>query len=406
MSASAYEKLRIIAAVVFVGFLAGLLYCFIHWEDGYPFNTFLFKPTDRFMDFFNTFRVAADPYREVSFGSGYFPMSYILLRIFNLLPEQAALYCLLGLFSATMLFSGKFFAKANNVKSYVCVCAVCLFSYAYLFLCDRGNTEMIMFMLLLAFYISFMKEKDGLAAFFLAMAACCKIYPAVLGVLFLKEKRWRGAILSVVFGVILMLASGIACGLLDPERMQVFFLSQEGFNENIALTGAMYQHGHSFFAMVRIIMEEYAIMIPALEDILINGVSQMLMVYMGFMVLSIVGITLWILKSSMPLWKIVFLAVTMMTFLPHVSFDYTLVHLMPPLFLFVAHEDETIAGKFDKLYAVLFALLLIPMNWMRINVFYFADIGLILRPLIVILFIIMFAYESRAANSAVKAQTA
>jgi hypothetical protein len=48
--------------------------------------------------------------------------------------------------------------------------------------------------------------------------------------------------------------------------------------------------------------------------------------------------------------------------LPYVSFDYTLIWLLPPFFMFTA-DGEAENKKDVLMYGILFGMLFIPMNW-------------------------------------------
>jgi hypothetical protein len=67
-------------------------------------------------------------------------------------------------------------------------------------------------------------------------------------------------------------------------------------------------------------------------------------------------------------WKKVFVAVTMMLVLPHVSFDYKMLHVVLPLLLFLNQKDLNIlsskaALKQNWQYLLLFIFLLIPKSY-------------------------------------------
>ena len=76
-----------------------------------------------------------------------------------------------------------------------------------------------------------------------------------------------------------------------------------------------------------------------------------------------------------------------------VAFDYKLIFLFIPLWLFVNAEEKT---KFDLIYTILFALLLIPKRFFLVlgpGVFKWFSLSLVTNPLIMIIFVGLIIFE-------------
>jgi hypothetical protein len=85
---------------------------------------------------------------------------------------------------------------------------------------ERGNSCLIVVILLLIalnWRDSESKIKRELALILIGVCAGIKIYPAIFGLLYLKEKRWKEAIRLIIYGIILFFGPFI------------FFLGKDGF---------------------------------------------------------------------------------------------------------------------------------------------------------------------------------
>ena len=94
------EKINLISTILVVGFTLAVFYHYIegmYHRQGYPFNTFLFIPQDRFMDFFNNFNISLNPYSQDILGA-YFPVSYIILGLFFRFPSDLLFAFIIGFF--------------------------------------------------------------------------------------------------------------------------------------------------------------------------------------------------------------------------------------------------------------------------------------------------------------------
>jgi hypothetical protein len=78
-----------------------------YFNFGYPWDTFLFKPWDRFNDFFHHYFATQglNPYspRTGEFGD-YFPAAYVLFWPFTLLGDSLVALCCICLFLLILLF--------------------------------------------------------------------------------------------------------------------------------------------------------------------------------------------------------------------------------------------------------------------------------------------------------------
>ena len=88
-------------------------------------------------------------------------------------------------------------------------------SFPYIFLLERGNCLTIVVVLLCFFvfcYNSDNKAISELACVALALAAGFKLYPAVMGLVLIIDKRWKQAIRTTIYGLIAIFAPFVFYG--------------------------------------------------------------------------------------------------------------------------------------------------------------------------------------------------
>ena len=87
--------------------------------------------------------------------------------------------------------------EKKNVEFSLAITLIVVISNIYIFgILERGNSAIIVCILLLR--AMELRERKGLIAqelalLFIAMAAAIKIYPAIFGLIYLFEKKWKEA---------------------------------------------------------------------------------------------------------------------------------------------------------------------------------------------------------------------
>lgn len=112
------------------------------------------------------------------------------------------------------------FTKGHlRAKERFLLCVSALASYPVFFAMACGNLSLLAAALVALFLLAYAQKRYALAAVLLGIAAALKLYPALLGVLFLCDKRWKEAFLCGLVGV------GLTCFSLA--------MFQGGFLENL-----------------------------------------------------------------------------------------------------------------------------------------------------------------------------
>lgn len=358
---SRVAKIYILSFIILVGlgFSVGYhyYYGFIKGQP-YPYNTFLFLPDARFSDFFDVIRDShsLDPY--LNYNSAQYPFLIVLGYIFSLFANRAYVVYL-GLVSSTFLFLSFLILRSKNwYTKAVPVFIISLLNYPFLFVVDRGNFESLLFVFLLLFLFFYTKKQYSISALFLALAISMKIYPAILLILFIPEKKYREIAVCLFSTAAITLAS-LMCfrGGLLPNLS--FLLQGSNFGSNwqftqfISINSNMVQRGVSLLTFFKIFYFETGLL-PAFIK---NHFSTIYMILASLMGILFV---LYVIFVEKEIWKKVTLLIFSMLLLPPISADYKLLHVFIPLYMFLNTKNPS---KLDLLYLMMFGLLLIPKDF-------------------------------------------
>lgn len=352
-------KIRITVAIILIGFVSSV---FFHYLEGaylnlpYPHNTFLFTPSDRFADFFVLYDVMQ--YRQPYIGdypSAQYPFLNLISYGFGLLPRMESFLVFIALFIYVFLIFTILYTYSDDPKKHISeIFIITLLTYPILFTIDRGNLETLVMISLLAFVYSYQKKKYFLSTVFLAFAIAMKLFPIVLVVVYLSDKKYKEIFLT-----------GLFTGLLTVISLLFF---KGGFLENLTLLAGganlvflnrflggdlMVQRGVSLFTLIKIFL---------IETNLLQKVNMAVFLGIYIQTAMVVGlfIAAYVVFLEKEFWKKVAVLVVAMLLLPQVSADYKLIHMFIPLFLFF---NASKSSQLDWVYIALFGLLLIPKDY-------------------------------------------
>ena len=206
-SLSEDSKLPIIFCfIVITGLLIGCMVCMVNTILGkpiFPYGTFVFL-INRCVDLFDTFKASSlgdQIFTQLTWAASYFPFTYVFLKPFIMINWLVSFWI-----SAAVFFIFTFiYIKRNFKKQWlgVMVAIVILLSYPFLYAYDRANIEIFIFIFLALFMICYKRNLLILAAFMLSLAISMKLYPAVLILLFVKNKQFKPLLYTIIFTVVL-----------------------------------------------------------------------------------------------------------------------------------------------------------------------------------------------------------
>jgi hypothetical protein len=239
--------------------------------------------------------------------------------------------------------------KGLKIEKYLFAFAV-LFSAPFIHQFERANIIFVALLFLIMFII-FKDSKNKivreLSLIALGVAGAIKIYPAVFGLLLIKEKRYDDAFKVFIYSAMLFILPFFAIGGIDSMfRLYNNFLHTSDLTTNWGLGYSV-----NIQNMLRIIFAFF-------------GDFTKLPVYFGsllsYIVLILGLLSAYYLRSK---WKTVALLATLMCTIPSISYEYTLIFMLIPIAMFLDQEEK----KKNYLYLVCFILLFIPFTLNQIN---------------------------------------
>jgi len=221
--------------------------------------------------------------------------------------------------------------KAGNQFEKAFFGIIILLSAPYIYMFERGN---LIFVALL-FSMAYVFGKDSknkyvreLSYICLGIAAALKIYPAVLGLLLIKDKNYKAAVRTTLYGIAFFVIPFFAYGgISDMYRMY----TNIRFAENqFAGTGVGGKVNLSSTLSVIIGLCGIDYMAP---------IIQKLFAVLPYIYMIVAVIACMFHKSK---WKVYTLLVSMIILVPSFSFVYTLIFFIIPLISFLdTKEDRT-----------------------------------------------------------------
>ena len=368
------ERIRSIALIVLVGFAMAVFYHYwqgTYLEKGYPYNTFLFRPEDRWQDFYRSVQLSGDPYAVPLGSQQKLPLLNRYASIFSVFPRRLGLFVHLASFTGFFLYAAWVNLKSSDrLSTALSVFVFSFLSYPFLISIDRANFEIAAFVCIYLF-VAFYKKHSLVSALFLALAMALKVFPAILAILLLSDRRFRELIVAAAVALGLTLFSymsypgGLAVNLAANQRNLALY------NQTYAVGNEGLFFGNNLLGAVKFVVLSLA-----------PGATFDIYLVIGAQVLLLAGVAAYLVLVDEVLWRKVTLLVCALNLLPIVSGDYKLLYLFVPLYLFINKEE---LHRMDWVYAVLFGLLLIPKNYYRIPSLPEANLGVLLNPLLMAL---------------------
>ena len=355
------RRLALLASIVLTGTTAAVVFHYVmayYLGRGYPYSTFLFLPSDHFNDWNNTYRYVSHFLQGQPAPFVYFPLAFLFVAGATLLPMSVGLALLALAYVSglvTLLWRHAFdVLPGRQLKLQYAVILVAL-SYPVLFTLDRGNLEMVIFLLVGGmFYFVYRRESAWGAGLCLAAAIAMKVYPATLIVLLIAERRLKAAIVAAVGAVALTVGATGALALLTGRSMMSVWqqaYAEKGTYQGIQVdAGAGMQHSHTLWGLLRA------------PSLLLHGVEEpwqhTAYVLAVIAVFGLLAVHATFRESES--WRKAALMVTAAITLPFVSADYTTPLIYFPLVMFLSSRR---VSRYDLVYVALFGVLLIPVDY-------------------------------------------
>lgn len=208
--------IALLVSVVFHSILS------ILFKLSYPWNTFLFEPSDRFNDWNNTLYVAStnDPYfSQGKAVSAYFPFTYWLIKqtaFGNCCNGLESYFVFSSIFMGTGLLSfwviklSPCLGENSYTFKYLFFLVIAIScSYPLIFSIDRGNLDIWIAGLSLIFVATYRHTLCAIGYFSLAIAIAMKGYPAAFLLLALADKKYYFTFGTIALSLMLTIFSMI-----------------------------------------------------------------------------------------------------------------------------------------------------------------------------------------------------
>ncbi len=394
-------KIEFCTLFILVGFMAAVVFHYLlsaYFHNPYPLNTFLFRPGAQFSDYISVYISNHDlsPYRirELLDGAVYFPWAYILIVPFMFLPKIIGAELFVVISTLVLIGFCHFYFRREPrspllAEKYLNIKNIFIFSimtYPVLFSIERANLEFLLF-LQLAFFLFFYTRKDYfISAIFLASATAMKMYPGVFVLLFLLDKRYKEAFFCVALILMMSLSSLLLLkGGGITVQLKSFSFILNWYNDTYVRSYVGMQHNSSLFTFYNVFFNLFSN--TKWPPPLIDKEIVKIFAIAGMVFFLALAICMW----NLPLvfWKRVALLTACMLLLPHISFDYKLLHVYLPLFFFMNAAAST--KRSDMLYTIIFCLLFIPKNYLLLYGEY--SISSVLNTVLFLLLIIFILAE-------------
>ena len=343
------SRFNIIITVDLILLLVTLYMFLISPFNPIPAYSFL-EGRNRFMDFFNHIAYCEDLSNTyyVNYNANFPPFAYMFYKFFRFaLPsDQIVMFhstamgpgaLLVFVIYNVILFSLIQFnviAYDNNSIQAKLIFLLFVVSYPTVFgVVERGNAAGIVLMMLLGacrLRDSNSKVDREVALLLIAMAAGFKVYPAVMGFLYVAEKRFKEATRLLLYGIVIFFGPFVLLG------------GYEGFLQFI--NNQMTLHNGDTTLSISII---------GIIQVFYKGENYSKINLVISMLFLIMVLFSFILTTSK--WKRVAMLVGIMTLIPKWSQPYTFVYYLVPLLMYACDKEKL--RRVDYLYSFMFALI-------------------------------------------------
>jgi hypothetical protein len=378
-------EVLVLGLLVTLGLTVAVYYVLgVYQGRPYPYNTALFQPADpvvagepRFLGhYFGDFWLtllhsrSPSPYLDTSapVKSTYLPLAQLVLRPLAALPFVVALVAYL---CATVgLSAGAVFTALRDlalIQRLQVTLLLGLLSYPVIFLLDRGNFESIV-IALVALAVWQLRRRPWVAALAIAAAAAMKMFPILLLVLLVAERRFRPALGGAVLTVLLVVLPAAAWHGGAVANLRGYLVALKAFT--LAELGpSSLQHASDLPGTVVLL----------LDDRLSQAETRA--------IVTLVSVTVVLLTALWVLWRRpshsagVSVVILAMVVAPHPAFDYRLAYLLIPIVIFL--REGTWGGRRDLALGGAWAVAVAPLSLPILH--HDVGVGVLVRPLVLLL---------------------
>lgn len=382
------DKIFLLSNIVLVGFFVAVIFHYICanvFHLGDPYNTFLLYPSWVLGDVTGLLDVSKNlyPFQTPNIMINYLPLAYLLLFPFALIKSQlVACYLLISIFLCTFsILNLKFFSCNNLTKlqNFQNIFILTIMTYPLLYLLERSNIDMFILFFMGAFVYAFKTKKYSLSSTLLAIMNAIKPLTLIFLVLYIYEKKWEELFFSlfltfllIIFGF--MFLHGDFLAQLEVLKINLsWYVNKFIYDPFEGATNSL-----SIYLALKLIL---CGRLKLMQTALLYNIYTVISVFLT-------GFTIYFSWKEKVFWKRITLLTLYTLTVPYVVFDYKLIFLFIPIWLFVNTDKKS---KYDLMYTILFALLLIPKKQIWLMGLY--QFGVYVNPIIVLIFMGLIVFE-------------
>lgn len=337
------------------------------------------------IDFYVTFSSGSDPYlvAPVNPHRVYYPFAYLIGRGFSIFPVSLLNLLQAGIAFCSLLYLAQSVASERRlpVRQMLLISAAILISYPFIFAFDRGNPEFLVVSLIALFAAFVIRQRWSVALIPLSMAIAMKGIPAILLLLYVREKRFLQVATGIVLvGLLSAIATGYFLNSTDIARWGVMwerlFANQHAFvryygfgTEGILFGCSLFGVGKYFLMALRPMdFDNDIILLREAYTFVVIGIA------------TLVGVSILARRLSPSDLFQVFLLLTIL--LPYSSGDYKLLVLFVPLIIKMGREE------IDVYQLVLYAMLFTPKAYFSLTALPEAHISVLVNPILLLMLLV------------------
>lgn len=395
------NKILVLSTITLIGFVIAVIYLYVvdqYMHLGVPYNSFLYPAYGAFCDFTSIlpYIIGFNPYQTTTLWVVYFPITYLILYPFSLFKTTVLSYFIYSFsFVAYFIYMNlKSFSSENltKIQNFQNIFILTVISYPFLCIMDKGNCDMYLFIIFGLCVFAFKSEKYLLSCILLALVNAMKPFTLLFLIPFLVKKKYKEFFFSIILSIILVIGGFLMYKGNLIKELRMFISSLLWFKINY-----MYLINNDFgmgFAS-SLYMPLKLLFCKSTTNPIIS--AETLVKYYNILCLTITIPTIFFIWKEKILWKQLTLITCHFLLLPCITYDYKLIFLFIPIWLFVNSKEK---NKFDVAYTILFGLMLIPKHFVFTNphitsptIVKWFTLSIIANPIIMLLLMGLIMYE-------------
>lgn len=260
-------------------------------------------------------------YSFLAYITGFHPEDPTLSINYHLISHNAMVFLLFHIICTVFLvYAISLYIKKSGMLNRVVFPSLLILSYPITFTALQRANSIYLVVSLAAIALAWRDDESKVkregALILIAICAGMKIYPAVLGLLYLKDKRWKETIRLIIYGVVLFFVPF------------AFYGGIEGFKSFFKTILWLYGEVH-ITSLSGVVKEAISGVFGQKAGLFATIVQQL------FLILSLIAF--FIVKDR---WAEILLLCGLMALYVSSSWMYTCIYFLPPMLMFFRQKDD------------------------------------------------------------------